>query len=120
MQALVRHLAVTMVVTIFTGNDWGLGTAAQFLLQNAYSRDAEAEADATGIATLDRAGLRADGLAKFFARLEKEHGSDEFLRYVGTHPPLAERQAATARSSNGQPVLTDAEWAALKAICKKD
>jgi Zn-dependent protease with chaperone function len=120
MQALVRHLAVTMVVTVFTGNDWGLGSAAQLLLQNAYSREAEAEADATGVAALDRAGLRAGGLATFFTRLEKEHGDGELMRYVGTHPPLADRRSATARDGKGEPVLSDAEWAALKAICKKD
>jgi predicted Zn-dependent protease len=119
MQALVRHLAVTMVVTVFTGNDWGLGSAAQLLLQNAYSREAEAEADATGVAALDRAGLRADGLATFFARLEKEHGDSELLRYLGTHPPLADRQAAIKRAGNGAPALSDAEWKALKGICTK-
>lgn len=120
MQALVRHFAVTMVVTVFTGNDWGLGSAAQLMLQNAYSREAEAEADATGIAALDRAGLRADGLAAFFARLQKEQGDSELLRYFGTHPPFADRQAATARAASGTPVLSDSEWAALKAICKKE
>lgn len=120
MQALVRHFALTFVVTVFTGSDWGLGSAAQLLVQFAYSREAETEADATGVGMLERAGLRADGLATFFARLAKDEGRDSLLRYAGTHPPTAERQAATARDRSGDPALTDAEWAALREICRKD
>jgi predicted Zn-dependent protease len=119
MQALVRHFALSTVITVFTGNDWGVGSAAQLLAQFAYSREAESEADATGVEMLERAGLRADGLATFFARLEKEGGSSSFLRYVSSHPPSAERSAATARGAAGRPALTDAEWEALKEICAK-
>jgi beta-barrel assembly-enhancing protease len=119
MQALVRHFALSMVVTAFTGNDWKIGGAAQFLIQNAYSREAEAEADDTGVAILDRAGLRADGLAAFFGRLQKDH-DDSHLRYIGTHPPLADRQAKIARGHGGKTVLSDADWAALRTICKQD
>jgi predicted Zn-dependent protease len=120
MQALVRHFALSMVITVFTGNDWGLGSAAQLFVQFAYSREAESEADATGVEMLERAGLRADGLATFFARMQKEEGSVALPRYVSSHPPSAERSAATARSSAGQPALSDAEWKALKSICEKD
>lgn len=119
MQALVRHFALSLVITGLTGNDWGLGNAAQLLIQFAYSREAETEADATGVAILEEAGLRADGLSAFFARLEKE-GSNGLLRYIGSHPPSAERGATTARGDGGAPVLSDADWAALKNICKKD
>jgi Zn-dependent protease with chaperone function len=123
MQALVRHFALSMVITVFTGNDWGIGSAAQFFVQSAYSREAEAEADATGVAMLERAGLRADGLATFFTRLQKEHEGESpraLFRYFSSHPPSAERSAATARDGSGRPVLSDAEWAALKEICRKD
>jgi Zn-dependent protease with chaperone function len=119
MQALVRHFALSMVITAFTGNDWKMGGAAQFLIQNAYSREAEAEADDTGVAILERAGLRADGLAAFFAKLQKDH-DDSGLRYIGTHPPLADRQAKIARGHDGGTVLSDEDWKALKGICKND
>jgi predicted Zn-dependent protease len=118
MQALVRHFALSMVITAFSGNDW-TGGAAQFLIQNAYSREAEAEADDTGVAILERAGLRADGLAAFFARLQKGH-DDSGMRYIGTHPPLADRQAKIARNQSGGTVLSPDDWAALKKICKAD
>jgi len=34
-----------------------------------------------------------------------------------THPPTAERIAATKRPPTGQPAFSDEEWAALKAVC---
>ena len=34
-----------------------------------------------------------------------------------THPPTAERIAATKRPPTGKPAFSDEEWAALKTIC---
>jgi predicted Zn-dependent protease len=131
MQALVRHYALSLVVTVLTGNDAFLGNAGTLLLQFAYSREAETEADATAIEILDGAGLRGDGLARFFARIEqKEKDGTAMWRYVSTHPPTRDRIAALerhgehprGRAAGGDqaPALSDADWAALKAICKKD
>jgi predicted Zn-dependent protease len=133
MQALVRHYALSVVVTLLTGNDAFLGNAGTLLLQFAYSREAEAEADATAIDILDGAGLRSDGLAHFFARIDKGEKTDgaSLWRYVASHPPTHERIAALnnhpaqPRRPGGKPdeltpVLSEADWAALKAICKKD
>jgi len=132
MQALVRHYALSLVVTVLTGNDAFLANTGTLLLQFAYSRDAEAEADATALDILDGAGLRSDGLAHFFARLEKGEKTDggSLSRYVSTHPPTNERIAALnnhpaqPRRPDGKPqeltpALSAADWAALKAICKK-
>ena len=132
MQALVRHFALSFVITAFTGNDWGLGSAAQLLIQFAHSREAESEADMTALAILDRAGIPPSGLAGFFARMEKaERNSDGFLRYMSTHPPTAERIAALeaasprpapqARNARApEPALSAGDWASLKAICKSE
>jgi predicted Zn-dependent protease len=133
MQALVRHFALSLLVTTFTGNDWGLGSATQLLVQFAYSREAEAEADATAVAILERARLNPGGLAGFFARLEQREKKDgaALWRYISTHPPTGERIAALdghasqARRPAGQgsastPALSAADWAALKAICRED
>lgn len=133
MQALVRHYAISLVVTVLTGNDAFLGNAGTLLLQFAYSREAEAEADATAVDILDGAGLRSDGLAQFFARIEKGEKKDStsLWRYVNTHPPTNERIAALnnhpaqPKRPGGKPdelipALSHADWTALKAICKKD
>jgi beta-barrel assembly-enhancing protease len=127
MQALVRHFALSVVVKTVSGNDWGLGSATQLLVQFAYSREAEAEADATAIAIMERARLRTDGLAQFFERVEQREKKDGIaaLRYVSTHPPTNERIAALTSYASGadaktlMPALSQADWAALKAICRK-
>lgn len=132
MQALVRHYAISLVVTVLTGNDHIVGSAGALLLQFAYSRDAEVEADATAVAILHDAGLSSDGLARFFARIDEGGTKDTaaLWRYVSTHPPTGERIAAL-RAAPAQPpraagqtaaatALSDSEWAALKAICKKE
>ncbi|MGH6927299.1 MAG: M48 family metalloprotease, partial [Dongiaceae bacterium] len=83
-----------------------------------YSRGAEAEADATALDILGKAGLDGSGLNRFFARLEREDklggGIPSLLL---THPPTAERLAATADAAKGNPALTEAQWQALRSIC---
>lgn len=123
-QAMIRYFAMSFVMTLVSGNDWGLGGlaagAGQLLVQGAHSRSAESEADATAVRVLQKAGLRADGLATFFARLEKkDHAQSGVWRYLGTHPPTAERRAALATDQAGQSALTPDEWTALKSICRK-
>jgi predicted Zn-dependent protease len=133
MQALVRHYALSLVATVLTGNDRIVGSAGALLVQFAYSREAEAEADAAAVAILDGADLRSDGLARFFARLDQGEKKDgaALWRYVSTHPPTGERIAALdghasqARRPAGQgsastPALSEADWAALKTICRED
>jgi predicted Zn-dependent protease len=35
-----------------------------------------------------------------------------------SHPPTAERIAATRRPASGKPAFNDAEWKALRNVCK--
>jgi predicted Zn-dependent protease len=77
---------------------------------------------------MERARLRTDGLAQFFARIEqgeKKNGA-ALWRYVSTHPPTGERIAALTHHASGAdgkallPALSRQDWAALKGICKDD
>jgi len=107
----------------------GLGVAAQFLLQLSHSRDVEAAADASAIEMLTAAGMRTDGLATFFERLEStsddeddeaaESESESFLPDIlSTHPPSAERAMRAARAGHGGAAgLTDAEWQVIGQMC---
>jgi predicted Zn-dependent protease len=130
-QALVRHFALSMLVRTFSGSDWGLGSAAQLLVQFAYSRDAEVEADTAAVEIMQRAHLRTDGLVQFFARMEHGEKKDSaaLWRYVSSHPPTSERitalsardtPAAGGKAEAPTPALSATDWAALKAICKTD
>ena len=109
MQALVRHFALSMVMTTLTGNDWGLGSAAQLLIQFAYSREAESGGG--------RDGRRDPGARRparrrarpFFARMQaRARRGSGVLRYISTHPPRADRSARTtaARRSKNLPQAT--------------
>lgn len=125
-QALVRHFALSTILTIVTGNDWGVGTVAsgagQLLLHLAHSRAAEAEADATAVRILQAARVGSDGLTRFMARQEKNRPAGDrvaMAHYLDSHPPLAERREALARAdAAGPPALSTKEWADLRAICR--
>ncbi|MBV8410053.1 MAG: M48 family metallopeptidase [Alphaproteobacteria bacterium] len=89
---------------------WGLRNGRAF----------EREADATGVALLDKLGLRADGVSSFFEQMMKQEPKDSAtaLGIWSSHPPTAERIAATKRPPTGKPPFSDAEWRALRNVCK--
>ncbi len=120
-QLILRNLGITFFFGVMLG-DLGSGAiavAGETLLTLSYSREAESEADATAIQLLQRAGLRADGLASFFARMdEKRPELPTVLALLSTHPNSEERAAKAAMAGTGGAVLTPEDWAGLKVICK--
>jgi predicted Zn-dependent protease len=121
-EGVLRQLGVSATLQLLLGGSGagvqdaaGLGNT---LLTLSYSRGAEAEADATALEILGKAGLDGSGLNRFFVRLEREDklgGAVPSL--LLTHPPTAERLAATANAPKGEPAMTDAQWQALRKIC---
>jgi predicted Zn-dependent protease len=114
-------LAATLQL-LLGGSGTGVEDAAglgRTLLTLSYSREAEAEADATALAILGKAGLDAHGLNRFFTRLQKAGDIEASMpNLLLTHPPTAERLAATAQAPNGAPALTPEQWQALRTICE--
>lgn len=97
-----------------------IGLVGDHLLRSAYTRDAEAAADAFGLKLLNDAGVSSEGLADFFQRIGKD---DDLPEYLSSHPSSTGR-ADVARNNardqaNTTPILTDAQWADLRAICGK-
>jgi predicted Zn-dependent protease len=115
---MLRQLGIGFVMALLGWNDalGGVGEIAQNLATLSYSRRAEAAADAAAEAFLTRAGLRADGLGRFFARLEaiEGHGS---IPLLASHPSTEERRARATVSTAGTPPLSDAEWVAVRRMC---
>ena len=95
----------------------GAAEVAQDFLALSYSRRAGAAADAAAQQYLTRVGLRADGLGRFVARLETLDDHDGGIPWLATHPPTEQHSALATRSTAGMPPFSDAEWAALCAIC---
>ena len=121
-KGLVRQLGVEQLLKAMTGgfSDLGtLGSGGTLLLALRNGRDFERDADATAVELLEKLGLRADGVARFFERLLEEHPTDAaaMVGIWSSHPPTKERIAATTRPSTGRPAFSDAEWAALRTAC---
>jgi predicted Zn-dependent protease len=72
-----------------------LGAVAIVLSQRGYSRNAEYQADRTGVRLLKAAGYSPEDMARFFSKLEQQSGDTTgrfFLwKLVDTHPPFPER-----------------------------
>ncbi len=81
-----------------------------------HDRAAEARADAAAVALLQRAGLRADGLARFLATPAMQ-ADDAEPGWMSDHPPGADRTAATAADASGAAALTAPEWKAVRGMC---
>ena len=83
---------------------WGdVGALAQYagsLANLQYDRDQEREADEQGRDTLRRAGIDPAGLARFFERMQAQHG-DAPIAFLSSHPGHSERIAAANEDAAG-------------------
>ena len=124
MKGLARQYGVELIAKLMGGgysdllNTFGSGGTILLALRN--GRAFEREADATGVALLEKLGLRADGVSSFFEQMMEKEPKDMAAAagIWSSHPPTAERITATKRPPTGQPVFTDAEWRALRNVCK--
>ncbi len=87
-----------------------------------YTQDAEAAADAFAHAALLDADLPPSAIGTFFERLASMSGEDAgILEHFMSHPAMGDRiEAARNAEPEGtvfQPLLTEAEWQALRTIC---
>ena len=124
MKALARHYGVDLLLKVVTGGYSDmlntLTSGGGLLLALRHGRAAEREADATGVALLEKLGLRADGVSTFFERMMIGEKGDmaEKAGIWSSHPPTSERIAATRRPPTGAPPFTAAEWQALRKVCE--
>ena len=109
---MVRRTALGMVARSF---GWG-GNLASTMTGLSYGRRAEAAADASALTTLDRAGLRADGLGRFMGRLA--HNDAGVPGFLSDHPSSESRAALLARPASGVSALSPVEWDAVRGICR--
>ncbi|TDQ81366.1 peptidase M48-like protein [Dongia mobilis] len=120
-QGIISNLGVAATVSIILGGS-GAGDLAYLAAILSYSREMETEADYRGIELLREAGLKSDGLAEFFKVLaegEEEKGGGMLPDWLSTHPGLPDRAKYAATDGAGKPAMSDAEWQALRRICRK-
>lgn len=106
----------------FTGGGFAL-ILTERLIAASYAQDAETNADGFAYEIMGEAGLPTAPFGGFFDRMAKEVGDDEgLLSHLASHPNLSLRadkaRAADIVGDDFEPVLTEGEWASLKAICK--
>ncbi|MDE0538015.1 MAG: M48 family metallopeptidase [Rhodospirillales bacterium] len=118
-QNAVRQLGLSVVLRALFGDPGMLQAAAESAIGLSYSRDAEAEADRIATELLAGAQISNEGLVSFFTRLAaKRSGQEGLLRYLSTHPPLADRAKLLPPSPNAaRPSMTDRNWQRLRSIC---
>jgi Zn-dependent protease with chaperone function len=122
-KGLVRQYGLDLIGKLLSGGYSDISTLASggnLLLALQNGRAFEREADATGVALLEKLGLRADGVSSFFEQMMEKEPKDMAAAagIWSSHPPTAERIAATKRPPSGKPPFSDAEWRALRNVCK--
>ena len=120
-QALLRQMGLAVIFDLLLGGG-GSSIGAELgvlVLSLSYSREAELEADRTGIEILQRAGLRPVGLAAFFKRLQTRQGDITGpFQILSTHPSFAARlDRLKDVEDEGEASMSPADWTALRTIC---
>jgi beta-barrel assembly-enhancing protease len=110
---MLRRVALNMTARSL---GWGGGIATTMTALS-YGRRAEAAADASAIETLHAAGLRADGLGRFFDLLQRRIGDSGIPAYLPDHPATSDRAARLRQPATGETALSAEEWASVRGIC---
>jgi len=106
--------------------DFAGGAVVLFLTERLidahYSQAAEAAADTFAYDLLENARVSPAALGDMFERLRAEHGDQSgVVAHFLTHPTLSDRIDAARAAEPGvvtwDPIITNAQWADLQAIC---
>ncbi|MDV4146602.1 M48 family metallopeptidase [Shimia sp. FJ5] len=97
---------------------------AEQLIEAKYSQGAESDADVFAYSVLAKAGVAPSALGAMFERFRAKSGDAEGLAaHFLSHPALGDRieaaRVATPKGFAARPILSEAEWVALKGICAR-
>lgn len=119
-QAMLRQMGLTVIFDFVMGGGGSFGAElGGLVLSLSYSREAELQADGTGIEVLRGAEVRPVGLAAFFKRLQSEAGDVTGpFQILSTHPSFAARlDRLKSVEDEGEAAMSPVDWTALQAIC---
>ncbi len=123
-KGIARQYGIDLLMKLVSGGYSDLlntlSSGGNILLALRNGRAFEREADATGVGMLEKLGLRADGIAGFFEQMMEKEPKDAAAAagIWSSHPPTQERIDATKRPTTGKPAFSDADWKALRDVCK--
>ncbi|MEZ5647411.1 MAG: M48 family metallopeptidase [Alphaproteobacteria bacterium] len=119
-RGMVRAMGHNILITMLFGSNIG-SSLGEAVLNGAYTRDMEAEADRDGLIALHEVGIKNLGLATFFKRLrDKEEGYTQYLSLLSTHPSFEDRITAAESIQdrpNANSALDTKEWESLRKVC---
>lgn len=124
MRELIHNGGTSFLIGLLFGDITGSGAlifASRSLVTSSYSRDAETNADTFAIETMHKLGRPAKPMGELMFRVTGKEGG-KGLSIVSSHPLTEDRLARMDKAdagspANGRPLLSSAEWQALKGIC---
>ncbi|MCC8978284.1 M48 family metallopeptidase [Bradyrhizobium acaciae] len=124
MRELIHNGGTSFLIGLLFGDVTGSGAlifASRSLVTSSYSRDAETNADTFAIETMHKLGRPAKPMGELMFRVTGKEGGKGFS-LISSHPLTEDRlarmdKADAGNKPNGQPLLSSAEWQALKGIC---
>lgn len=125
-EQLVKSIGLGIVLAALIGDTSSFGSiateVASSLANSSFSREAEREADLIAVQMLNATNITGQGFQQFFqkfARKSPQEG-ESGDRYFASHPATGERAKFVKRRAKGTgKAMTDPEWQAVKAMCKK-
>ncbi len=122
MRNLIRTGGTSFLMGLLFGDITGAGAlifASRSLMTASYSREAEQNADAFSIEVMHHLGRSPKPMGQLLFRVTGKEG-DRSLSILASHPlteDRLQRMSDEDRPPSGPPLLTEAEWTSLKAIC---
>ena len=119
---VIYNGGTSFLIGLLFGDITGSGALiliSRTLVNSSYSREAEQDADAFAIDLMHKLGRSPKGLGELLFRVTGKD-VDKNLSILASHPLTEDRLArmqAADRPPSGPPLLTDAEWLALKTAC---
>lgn len=124
MRELIHNGGTSFLIGLLFGDVTGSGAlifASRSLVTSSYSRDAETNADSFAIEIMHKLGRPAKPMGELMFRVTGKEGG-KGLSLVSSHPLTEDRlermgKADAGASLTGKPLLSNAEWTALKGVC---
>jgi len=125
-RTMARQIGIAALLSVLGGREAEVLVQRLLgeLINQHYSREVEAKADAVALRVLERAGIDPGALADAFGRLERSGGKGprNVLMYLESHPDLKDRidrareasREATARSAAPWKPLDPELWRRLR------